>query len=272
MTVVANSANVALDWLLIVRWGMAARGAGLATMFAQYASLVVGVAILLRAGGLPAWRWREIADRHMRSLLTLNRDILVRTLCLISTFAVFINFGSLLGTTVLAANAILLRILTLASYLVDGAAFATESLAGIFRGAGDTGALHRLVWLSLGVGLACAILFAAAVAGFPTFLPGLLTSHLDVTETAATFAAWLVPVLLLGSLAYIYDGLFLGLTEGGILRNAMLLSTLGVFLPLALLAVAAESNHLLWGAMALFMLARAATLGWAARTVLAEIA
>jgi len=92
--------------------------------------------LLLRIGRLPAWRWHEIVDRRMRDLLTLNRDILVRTLCLVSTFAVFTDFGSLLGTTVLAANAILLRILNLASYLIDGAAFATESLAGIFRGRG----------------------------------------------------------------------------------------------------------------------------------------
>jgi len=103
-------------------------------------------------------------------------------------------------------------------------------------------------------------------------LPGLLTSHADVVSVAATFAGWLVPVLLAGSLAYIFDGLFLGLTEGGVLRNSMLLSTLGAFFPVAVVAVATGSDHVLWAAMALFMLARAATPGRASRTILAEIA
>jgi MATE family multidrug resistance protein len=57
-----------------------------------------------------------------------------------------------------------------------------------------------------------------------------------------------------------YDGLFLGLTEGGRLRNSMLFSTLVVFLPIAVVGLNGRSNHLLWAAMALFMAARTATL------------
>ena len=77
-----------------------------------------------------------------------------------------------------------------------------------------------------------------------------------------------IPVLLFGSVAYIYDGLFLGLTEGRALRNSMLFSAAMVFLPIAWLAVRFEDNHLLWLAMVLFMVARAATLGYATRCVL----
>ena len=81
-------------------------------------------------------------------------------------------------------------------------------------------------------------------------------------------AAWLIPVLLFGALAFMYDGLFLGLTEGAILRNAMLVSTLLVFVPPALLAASRQSNDLLWFAMAAFMLARTVTLALAARKML----
>ena len=80
---------------------------------------------------------------------------------------------------------------------------------------------------------------------------------------------WLVPVLLLGSLAYMYDGLFLGLTEGRTLRNSMLLSSVVVFLPLAVIAARLANNHLLWTAMMLFMLARTGTLWLASRKLLA---
>ena len=89
---------------------------------------------------------------------------------------------------------------------------------------------------------------------------------------ALSYAPWLVPCLLLGSLAYMYDGLFLGLTEARALRNSMVFSTLAVFLPAALLALWLGHNHLLWGSLALFMLARAATLWGAMRGLLDRFA
>ena len=65
----------------------------------------------------------------------------------------------------------------------------------------------------------------------------------------------------IGAIAYVYDGLFLGLTEGRRLRNSMLASAVVVFLPLAWAARALDSNTLLWGALTAFMAARVATLG-----------
>lgn len=181
----------------------------------------------------------------------------------------FTDFSSLLGTTVLAANAILLRLLSLASYAIDGIAFATESLVGIFRGGGRADDLRRLSRLALGSGLGFAALFLTALFAAPGAVLGLLTSHPEVLAEARRAAVWLVPVLLAGSLAYVYDGLFLGLTAGRPLRNSMLVSTLLVFLPAAGIAMHLGSSPLLWLAMALFMAARAATLAWASRPLLA---
>jgi len=227
------------------------------------------VVIFFRLRRPRRWQWSEVLDRQgLAALITLNREILVRTLGLITTFALFTNFSSMLGTVTLAANAILLRVLNLASYFIDGAAFATESLAGIFRGERNVHDLRRLVRLSLILGETCALIFIGALVLWPAALYGVLTSHSEVLAAAVQFGWWLVPVLLFGAVAYIYDGLFLGLTEGRALRNSMLFSAAIVFLPIAWLAVRFENNHLLWLAMMLFMVARAATLGLAARSVL----
>lgn len=279
MSATANLVNLALDWLLIVELGMAARGAGLATMASQYAQLAVALALFAAmrrreaaaagGGGLPGWSRAAVFDRgRFGELFRLNRDILVRTLCLVAAFALFTNASSLLGTAVLAANAILLRLFNLAAYSIDGAAFATESLAGIFRGAGDRGGLRRLNRLALATGAAFAVVFLAVLFVAPGPVMALLTAHPDVAARAAADLAWLAPVVLLGSLAFVWDGLFLGLTAGRALRNSMLLS-LAVFLPVAALALAVESNAVLWLAMVLFMATRAATLGWASRELLA---
>lgn len=267
LTLTAALSNVGLNYLFIIRLGWTAFGAGVATALSQVLMLGLALGLFFQRSGRTPWRWSQVLDRdRLAAFFRLNRDILVRTLCLVGAFAVFTNFSSILGTGVLAANAILLRIQNLAAYLIDGAAFATESLAGIFRGADRPGELRRVIRLAMATGVAFSLVFLGGLAVAPARVLGLLTSHGDVIATGRTFAPWLWPVLVLGAVAFVYDGLFLGLTAGRALRNTMLLSSLGVFVPLAMWAVVRESNHLLWLSMAAFMAARAASLGWAARS------
>ncbi len=261
MTAVANLANVLLDYVFIVELDLAAFGAGLGTAISQVLMLLTALLLLRTRKGKIPWVWSEVwQTQALTRLFRLNRDILLRTVALISAFALFTNFSSLLGTVILTANAILLRWVMLAAYLIDGAAFATESLAGILAGTGDRKALRRLQRLALKSGVVLALPFCAVALIRPEGPIRLLTSHPQTLETALNYLPWLAPLLFFGSLAYIYDGLFLGLTAGRALRNAMLISTLGAFLPLAALALRLESNHLLWASLVAFMLARAATL------------
>jgi len=271
MALVGNLGNVVLNYVFIIRLELAASGAGLASMISQYAMLAVGWAIYRRQRRPGAWRWSRVLDREgLATMFRLNRDVLLRTLCLIGSFALFVNSSSILGTLWLASNSILLRLQSLASYFIDGAAMASESLAGIFRGQNDPGAIRRLFRLSLVTGLVLSVGFLALLLAGKRFVLGLLTSHADVVQASSDYLPWLVPVLLFGSLAYMYDGLFLGLTEGRRLRNAMLISTFLVFVPLCWTALWMGSNHGLWASMALFMLARTLTLWAASRNVLAS--
>ena len=271
ITVGANVSNIILDYVFILGLGLAAFGAGLATMISQYLAVAIGLFLFWKSRESWPWVWSEILDRHgLMSLMRLNRDILFRTLGLITALSLFTNLSSVLGTTVLAANAILLRVQYLASHFIDGAAFATESLAGTFRGRGDPKGLLKLLRLSLVVGFACALGFAALVVIAPRVLYPLLTSHQEVIVVATRFGYWLIPVLLFGSAAYIYDGFFLGLTEGRVLRNSMLFSTILIFGSVAWVAVVRGDNHILWLAMTLWMVSRAATLSWASRRLLRD--
>ena len=261
MTGVANLANVVLDYVFIVQMDLAAFGAGMGTAISQLLMLLAALILFWARVGKVPWVWSDVWQAQaLTRLFRLNRDILLRTVALVSAFALFTNFSSLMSTVVLAANAVLLRWVMLAAYLIDGAAFATESLAGILFGTGDRVALRRLQGLALRSGVAFALPFCALALMRPAAPIRLLTSHPQTVETALQYLPWLAPVLFFGSLAYIYDGLFLGLTAGRALRNAMLLSTFGVFLPLAALALHLENNNLLWASMAAFMMARSATL------------
>ena len=266
MTAVANLCNILLNYLFIIRLGLAARGAGLATMLSQYLMLAVALWLFARRRPHGAWSWPAIFDRERwRETVSLNRDILIRTLFLVGSFALFTNFSSILGVAVLTANALLLRILTLAALLIDGAAFATESLVGVLYGRRSRGELRRLLRLALVCGIAFAVPFFTVLAVAPRWLLGLLTSHGEVIESGVAYRLWLIPVLLFGAAAYIYDGLFLGLTAGGALRNAMFVSAVLVFLPISLAALYFDNPHVLWLALAGFMAARAMTLELARR-------
>jgi MATE family multidrug resistance protein len=272
-TIAANLANIVFNYIFIIRMQLAATGAGLATMVSQYIMLAVCLALFGSRGDRVGWSWSAVLDRSgLAQLFRLNWEILIRTLCLITGFALFTNFSSILGTAILAANSILFRLLTLAAYAIDGAAFASESLAGIFRGARDLESLRRLIRLALVTGLVFAGFTLAGFFAAPRLILGVLTSHGDLVSLAFVYAPWLVPCLLLGSLAYMYDGLFLGLTEARALRNSMMFSMLAVFLPAAMVALWLGHNHLLWASLALFMLARAATLWGAMHALLVRFA
>ncbi len=272
MTLTGCVANIVLDYYLIYGLGLASRGAGLATMASQYIMLAVAMAWLVRlripAGSLLLRR--VLAAKPLLAMLRLNRDIMFRTLCLITAFASFTNLSAMFGTVVLAANAILLNLLETAAYFIDGLAFGTQSLAGIFKGSGDRPALTRLLRTALVWAELVALVLVAALWLLPEPLFRLITSHEDVVQQALLYTPWMQAALLLGALAYIYDGYFIGLTAGPTVRNAMLLSLLAFAVP-ATLAWKESSNSLLWLAMLVFMAARVVTLGSRRRAVLSEL-
>jgi len=271
MTVVANLANIGFNYLFIVRLGWAAAGAGWATALGQWLSLATALVLYVRRSDREPVAWRTaLARKKFKGLFALNRDLLIRTVLLVSVFASFIDFSARLGTIALAANSILLRMLNLAAYLIDGAAFACESLGGTLLGRGDRDGLKRLVRLALVTGLFFASLCLIVYLARPRFFLGLLTSHSEVIEFAHTYVYWLVPCLVFGSIAYMYDGLLLGWTRPKTLLVSMSISVFAVYLPLAGLSAWSGNIHWLWASMALFMLARAATLAVATRRFLAE--
>ncbi len=263
LSLVGNGANVVLDYLFIVRWGWESAGAGTATATSQYLMLLIGIILVYRErwlGKVKAIAKHILDPAALKATFVLNSDILVRTFALVSSFAVFTNLSSAMGTVVLASNTLLLQVVTLAAYFIDGLAFATESFAGIFRGQGGSAGLIPLVRISGGASLILGLLFALVFNLFPEALFGLLTNHKDAIALIGNYVKWLFPVLGFGSIAYMLDGYFLGLTEGSILRKSTLIAALLGFAPVALVAWWLQNVHLLWLALSLFMVGRAVTL------------
>ena len=262
LSALSSGSNVLLDYLFIVRWGWESFGAGAATALSQYLMLVVGLGLVL--GDVPLGRW-AIAPKiwHRDTLLSafrLNANIWVRSVLFITVYALFTGWSASFGTTTLAANMLLLQVVILAVYFIDGLAFATESIAGSFYGAKSRDRLTPLLRMAGGTGLVLGLGIAGVFALFPGPLFALLTNHTDVVQHIAHDVLWLLPVLGFGALAFVLDGYFLGLANGPILRNSMATAAVLGFLPLAIASWRLNANALLWAAMATFMLVRAAVL------------
>jgi len=264
MAVTTNITNVALDFLFVFGLDMNVRGVALASVLAQYTGLVAGLALvrreLRRHPG--AWRHDLLTDwQRFGSMLMLNRNIFIRTLCIIFTFAFFTRQGARQGDLVLAANAILINFLLLISLGLDGFANAAEAMVGRAIGAGEPHAFRDAV-LSAGFwSLIGAALFSLLYVFGGRPLIDLITDLDAVRAVAYRYLPWIMVMPLVGVWCYLLDGIFIGATRGREMRDTLLISTLLVFLP-AWYGLRFLGNHGLWLAMLLFFAARGLTLGF----------
>jgi MATE family multidrug resistance protein len=260
LSFLGNASNVMFNYLFIWRWGWAATGAGLGTALSQYVTLLGGLVLVGQSIDLATLQrlLPQLWDGPtLRRLGQLNGDILLRTAAIILSFALFTRASASLGPALLAANTLLLQVVTLSAYFIDGLAFATESFAGRYYGRGDVSLLRRVLWLGGGISVTLGLGFALAFWGFSQPLFSLLTSHGEVVGTVTRYVGWLVPVLGLGAIAFLLDGFFLGLTASTLLRNSTVVASLVGFLPLALVGQRLANPHLLWFALVGLMAGRA---------------
>ncbi len=268
MAFAQNLGNAALNVWFIWGLGLEAYGAGLASMTSQYLAVLVGAGAMVRTQ--PVWpsTLRALFERRaLRSLFDLNRDIFIRTLSMLTVFAVFTNLSALGGEARLAAFAILIRLLTAAAYVVDGAAFALESLIGGVWHSRDYDTVRWLVRyaMQLGLWVAASLVAMLLLGGENAY--AVLTEHEEVVTIARRYELFMVATLAFGVVAWIYDGVFIGLTWGARLRQAALWSA-SAFTPGALYAWSTGSATALWLAFLAFTGARALTLALAWRVAL----
>ncbi|MGY0650378.1 MATE family efflux transporter [Luteimonas sp. A537] len=269
-----NGLNAGLDIWFAGTLGMGVRGIGLGTAIAEWSTCAVAIIVVLRVlrvrhgDAAPFLPWARIADwQRIRASLAANRDILVRTLCLLLAFGWFANAGARFGDVTLAANHILLQLVSFSAFFLDGFAFVAEAHVGAAWGARDSGRFRRAVRLSSELAGGTALVLAVAVLLLGDAAVMALTSLPAVREVAATHLPWAALYVLLSVAAFQLDGVFIGATRTREMRHAGLVS-LGVFLLAAWPLAALWGNHGLWAAFVVYVVARAAALlGYYSRLV-----
>lgn len=267
--IIMNVVNLVLDLLLVLHFNMAIAGVAYASLVAEYSGLLVGLGVVFI--GQSSWRaqlflqlkqWQEIITTHvMKRFFKLNRDILLRTLCLQLCF-IFITFqGARLGDEVLAANAILMNFLLLISFGLDGIANAAEAMVGEAKGAKNKKQQHDVVRVSLYWTGIFAIFYCLLFIIFGQQFIHLITSIESVQQLAQAYLFWLCLMPILACWCYLYDGIYIGLMKTKVMRNSMMVSTFLGFFPLWFV-LQSYGNHALWAAFSVFMVLRGITLAW----------
>ena len=270
LLIATNLINLVLDLLLVVVFNGQVAGVAFASLTAEYFQFFGGLSIIYMAH-------KKIINQAINELKTfvgsifnwgelshyfrLNRDILIRTICLELCF-IFITFqGARLGDTVVAANAILLNFLLLISFALDGVANAAEVLVGKAKGQKNHHLLTTIVNISLLWTLIFALFYSLIFGLFGDALIGFMSNINEVVKLAKHYLVWIIILPIVSCWCYLFDGIYIGLMAAKTMRNSMIISTFGLFFP-TWFVLQGWGNNGLWAAFSLFMLTRGITLAW----------
>lgn len=263
IAITQNIVNIAASLFFVFALGMKVEGVALGTLVAQYAGLAMACLLWL-AYYRPLRKYllqKALFDRtEMKRFFQVNRDIFIRTLCLIAVTVFFTSTGAAYGDVVLAVNALLMQLFTLFSYFMDGFAYAGEALTGKYIGAKDNQSLRLTIRHLFKWGIALSLLFTLLYgAGGKSFL-GLLTNDTSVISASEEYIYWVLAIPLAGFSAFLLDGICIGATATHLMLRSMLVASASFFL-LYYGLHDTLGNHALWMAFIVYLALRGVVQG-----------
>ena len=234
--ILVNVMNMAASYYLAVYTPLGVVGVAWGTLVAQYSGLLLAILIVTFKYGIvhigfheiiAAMRWPEL-----RRMMALNGNLFIRSLCFMVVYVGFTSLASKYGDTELAVSSILMKLFMFFSFFVDGFAYAGEALVGKafgeMKGARAEspeirGVVRSLFNWALGVGL----IFTALYALWGKGSIELLTSDADVIYASGRYMGWLIAMPIISTLAFMWDGVYVGATAGVPIRNSMIWAAVG---------------------------------------------
>ncbi len=267
IAITQNIVNIAASLFFVFVLHMKVEGVALGTLIAQYAGVIM--AYLLCISHYHPFRQQvrrmQLFERNaMKRFFLVNRDIFLRTLCLVAVTVFFTSTGATYGDVVLAVNTLLMQLFTLFSYIMDGFAYAGEALSGKYTGSNDKIRLHQTVRNLFGWGSAMALLFTLTYLwGGQNFLQ-LLTNDTEVIAASGTYLLWTVAIPFCGFSAFILDGICIGTTSTRIMLKSMATAST-LFFGVYFLCSGSWGNHALWMAFLVYLAVRGLMQGYLLR-------
>ena len=233
IAITQNIVNIAASLLFVLGLHMKVDGVALGTLIAQYSGFVMAVLLWLSHYSplrIHMKRNGLFDAEAMRRFFTVNRDIFLRTVCLVAVTTFFTSTGAAYGDVVLAVNTLLMQLFTLFSYIMDGFAYAGEALTGKCIGERNHTHLRSTVLLLFkwGIGLSAVFTLLYGIVG-QGFL-SLLTDDSTVISASSEYFYWVLAIPIAGFSAFLLDGICIGATATRIMLKAMIVASVSFFL------------------------------------------
>ncbi len=252
IAITQNVVNIAVSTLLVFGCHLKIEGVALGTLISQYTALLLAVIFCLTKFDVKQhFELKAILDINtLKRFFQINRDIFLRTLCLIAVTTYFTSAGSTQGELTLAANTLLMQFFIIFSYFMDGFAYAGEALGGRYFGAHDRLNFQRMTRCLFAWGGALSVLFFFIYFLSGTSLLHLLTDDSQVINRAQQYLPIIYFIPLISFAAFLFDGLYIGTTATRYMLISMFCASAAFFV---LINVCTLSNTLLWLAFLVYL-------------------
>lgn len=247
--IVVNVLNLLLSLYFAVWLNMGFKGIAYAVTIAQYSGFILCVIIcLIYYRKVLRYVNRKVALKinELRRFFSINSNLFVRSVCFLGIYAGFTSFSTKYGDEILAVNTIIMKLLLLYSFFLDGFAYAGEALAGKYIGAKEKKMLHLSIkvifrWATI-IAIVSTICYLFGSKNFVR----LLTDNQAIINDSIQFYPWLwiMPIVSCG--AFIWDGIYVGATSTRHIRNCMLVAVFGFF-------ITYFATEKFWGVQALYL-------------------
>ena len=229
VALVQNIGNIVLSLIFVIFLGMKIEGVALGTLIAQYGGLLTAIGFALKLGGRGVFDFSRKALHDFGIFFRVNRDIFLRTICLVAVTVYFTKAGAHQGETILAVNSILIQLFMLFSFFIDGFAYAGEAIGGKCKGANHWDGFRAMLKSVFLWGAGFAAVFTVLYYFGGMFIIGILTNEASVIDLAPRYLPYAVAVPFLGFAAFLFDGIMIGITATKDMLLSMVVATAAFF-------------------------------------------
>ncbi len=261
IAVAANIINLALELIFVYGLDAGIAGSAWGTVVAQWAAAIAFAVIMVRSVRATGARHRPRLS-GMRHTAVVGGPLIVRTLALIFVFLATTNLTARISDSAVAAYQIAFQIFILLALTVDALAIASQALIGKFLGANDPDSARASARRMLEWGVLVGLILAVVLTVFRYDLVAIFTNDSATRELAAQMILVVAVLQPLNAVVFVLDGVLIGAGDQRFLAVAMVIATIGVWIPAVLIITELGGGPVaLWGALALFFVARAVGLG-----------
>lgn len=232
--------NIGLDLILVYGLEgfiapMYLDGAAWASLTAQIVMAVLALALLFFKTDFPLLVKGPIHP-ELKNIIGMSANLFVRSLALNTALILSVREATAMGTTYIGAHTVLLNLWLFSAFFIEGYGTAGNSIGGRLLGANAYNALWLLAKkIALFGGIMGSVLGVVGIVFYAHI--GLLFSENPETLKAFSEVFFILLVCLpTNGVSFVLDGMFKGLGEMRFLRNVLLVTSFGVFVPLLMLS------------------------------------